>query len=100
MRHPSRFGRAGREGRRAGAGAQVSAPPYITRKIPVFEVLDEEGLQLIEDNAETILEEIGIEFRDMPEALEILKNGGAEIGERAFNTAFSIIFSTICGDRY
>ena len=42
-------------------------------------MLDEEGLQLIENNADTILEEVGIEFRDMPEALEILKQGGAEI---------------------
>ncbi len=74
-----RRGRSGREQRRAAGGAAVSAPPYITRKIPFFEVLDEEGLQLIEDNADTILEEIGIEFRDMPEALEILRQGGAEI---------------------
>ncbi|GIT63047.1 MAG: hypothetical protein Ct9H300mP21_05930 [Pseudomonadota bacterium] len=26
--------------------------PYITRKVPFFEVLDEEGLSLIENNAE------------------------------------------------
>ena len=71
-----RRGRGGREGRRAEASA-ASAPsaPYITRKIPYFEVLDEEGLQLIESNADTILEETGIEFRDMPEALDILKKG-------------------------
>ncbi len=70
----------GRRGRKAGrAGATTTSAPYITRKIPVFEVLDEEGLQLIENNADTILEEIGIEFRDMPEALDILKQGGAEI---------------------
>ena len=66
-----RRGRGGREGRRAEAAA--TAPPkapYITRKIPYFEVLDEEGLQLIENNADTILEETGIEFRDMPEDLK------------------------------
>jgi len=46
-------------------------------------VLDEEGLALIERNADRILEEIGIEFRDDPEALEILKQGGAEVdGQR------------------
>ena len=73
-----RRGRGGRESRRAAEPAVESAP-YITRKIPVFEVLDEAGLQLIENNADTILEEIGIEFRDMPEALDILKQGGAEI---------------------
>ncbi len=75
-----RRGRGGREGRRAEASA-ASAPsaPYIIRKIPYFEVLDEEGLQLIENNADTILQETGIEFRDMPEALDILKKGGAEV---------------------
>ena len=73
-----RRGRGGREARRAAAPVAASAP-YITRKIPCFEVLDEEGLQLIENNADTILEEIGIEFRDMPEALDILKQGGAEV---------------------
>ena len=74
-----RRGRGGREARRAGAGEASVSLPYITRKIPFFEVLDEEGMQLIENNADTILEEIGIEFRDMPEALDILQKGGAEI---------------------
>ncbi len=75
-----RRGRGGREGRRSeAAAAGPPKAPYITRKIPCFEVLDEEGLQIIENNADTILEETGIEFRDMPEALDILKQGGAEI---------------------
>ena len=74
-----RRGRGGREERRSAASATVASAPYITRKIPCFEVLDEEGLQIIENNADTILEEIGIEFRDMPEALDILRQGGAEI---------------------
>ena len=74
-----RRGRGGRDARRAGVATVTASAPYIKRKIPFFEVLDEEGLQLIENNADTILEEVGIEFRDMPEALEILKQGGAEI---------------------
>ena len=57
--------------------------PYITRKIPYYEVLGEEGLELLEHNADTILEEIGIDFRDDPEALEIWKSAGADVqGER------------------
>ena len=57
--------------------------PYITRKVPVYEVLDEEGLSLIENNAETILQEIGVEFRGDTEALQIWKTAGADIdGER------------------
>ena len=75
----SRRGRGGRDARRASVATESVSAPYIKRRIPVFEVLDEEGLQVIENNADTILEEVGIEFRDMPEALEILKQGGADI---------------------
>ena len=53
--------------------------PYITRKIGVYEVLDEEGLATIERNADTILAEIGIEYRDDPEALDVWKAAGAEV---------------------
>jgi len=70
-------GRAAKLAARANA-VSVSAP-YITRKIPVFEVLDEAGLSLIEQNAETILNEIGIEFRDDPEALQLWRDAGADV---------------------
>ena len=63
-----------RDAKRSVRAAQAShSIPYITRKIPCYEVLNEEGLALIERNADTILEEIGIEFRDDAEALEIWK---------------------------
>jgi len=70
--------------KRAARTARASASiPYITRKIPYYEVLDEEGLVTMERNADTILEEIGIDFRDDPEALEIWKAAGADVqGER------------------
>ncbi len=46
-------------------------------------MLAEEGLSLIESNADTILEEIGIDFREDPEALQIWKAAGADVeGER------------------
>lgn len=71
---------------RGGAGTETSqpaAPAYLTRRIPVYEVLGEEGLVQIETNAETILEEIGIDFKDDPEALEIWRQAGADVrGER------------------
>ena len=83
IRGRSRRGRRGRPGQGAGSTEAIPSKPYITRKIPYYEVLDEDGLQIIENNADIILEEIGIEFRDMPEALDILKKGGASIdGER------------------
>ncbi len=74
----------GRDARRA-ARARSSGPtiPYITRKVPVYELLDEEGLALIEHNADTILEEVGLDFRDDAGALALWKDAGASIdGER------------------
>ncbi|MDH3748532.1 MAG: trimethylamine methyltransferase family protein [Gammaproteobacteria bacterium] len=63
--------------------ATTSTAAWIDRKIPYVEVLDEEGLQLIEHNAETVLEEIGVEFRDFPHALKLLQDAGADVdGER------------------
>jgi trimethylamine--corrinoid protein Co-methyltransferase len=40
-------------------------------------------LHIIEENADTILEQVGIEFRDAPDALQLLKGAGCEVeGER------------------
>ncbi len=56
---------------------------YIQRKIPSYELLSEEGLSLIENNAELILQEIGIEFRRDPETLRLWRSAGADVvGER------------------
>jgi len=72
--------RRGRSARRAArSAAVVETAPYIMRKIPLTEILSEEGLQIIEANADTILEEIGIEFQGDAEALEIWKNAGADV---------------------
>ena len=74
-------GRAARQAARAISNA-VSVP-YITRKMSPFEVLSEEHLSLIEENADTVLEQVGIEFRDTPEALTLFRDAGADIdGER------------------
>ena len=74
-------GRAARQAARAISNA-VSVP-YITRALKPFEVLSEEHLSLIEENADTVLEQVGIEFRDTPEALQLFKDAGADIdGER------------------
>ena len=74
-------GRAARQAARAITNA-VSVP-YITRTLTPFEVLSEEHLSLIEENADTVLEQVGIEFRDTPEALSLFRAAGADIdGER------------------
>jgi trimethylamine---corrinoid protein Co-methyltransferase len=81
----------GPRGRRRGGGearrsarqhAVVEKVPFLERTMTPFEVLSEEGLELIEHNADIILEEVGIDFRD-PDALATLKAGGADVdGER------------------
>jgi trimethylamine--corrinoid protein Co-methyltransferase len=77
-----RGGAAARRAARSGGGPGQQLT-YIRRKVKVYEVLDEEGLALIEKNADTVLEEIGIIFRDDPEALELWKSAGADVkGER------------------
>jgi trimethylamine--corrinoid protein Co-methyltransferase len=74
-------GRAGRQALRLSH--QVERVPFLNRTLPPFEVLNEEGLTLIEQNADTILEEVGLEFRGDPEALRLLKDAGADVqGER------------------
>ena len=74
-------GRDARRQLRAGGGVQ--AAPYITRKIPPVDILSDEAAEIIEANAETILEEIGIDFLEDPEALEILRDAGCDVrGER------------------
>ena len=61
----------------------VAIAAYIDREIPYYELLNDEALELIEHNADTVLEDIGIEFKDFPEALDLFKTAGADIdGER------------------
>ena len=79
-------------GRRSGGRAARQAArlksdaihvPYITRTMTPFEVVSDESLELIEHNADTVLEQVGIEFRDTPEALRLFREAGADIdGER------------------
>ncbi len=73
----------GREARRAARlHAVAEKVPFITRTMAPFEVLSEEGLSLIEDNANAILERVGIDFRD-PDALARFRDAGADVdGER------------------
>ena len=74
----------GRAGRQAARKASVpDRVPFITRTMSPFQVLSEEGLALIEDNAETILEKVGVEFRETPDALQRFTAAGAQVdGER------------------
>ena len=57
----------------------VAAPAYITRSIPYYEFMSEEGLVALEEQADWLLQEVGIEFREDPEALRIWREAGADV---------------------
>ena len=74
-------GRAGRQAARASH--HIAREPFLTRTLAPFEVLNEEGLSIIEENADTILQEVGLEFRGDPDALSLFRDAGADVqGER------------------
>ena len=52
---------------------------FIERNIPNFEILNEEALQIIEWNAETVLEEIGVNFVENEAALQRWRDAGADV---------------------
>jgi trimethylamine--corrinoid protein Co-methyltransferase len=58
-------------------GAQAAT--FIERKIPYFSVLNAEALETIEYNADTVLEEIGVEFRGDVHALKLWRDAGADV---------------------
>ncbi|MEM1277801.1 MAG: trimethylamine methyltransferase family protein [Pseudomonadota bacterium] len=77
MEKPRRRSRSPREGR----SRSTAQPAYITRAIPYYEFLGEEGLSRIEAQADWLIQEIGLEFREDPVALEIWRQAGADIRE-------------------
>ena len=59
----------------------VAASPYVRRRLPFFDVLDEETIVKLEAQVEWIFEDVGIDFRDDPEALRIWREAGADIDD-------------------
>jgi trimethylamine--corrinoid protein Co-methyltransferase len=79
---PRRRRAGGREARQAARlHAVIEKVPFITRALTPVEVLSEEGVSLIERNADTILEQVGIEVHGAPDALELFKEAGADVVE-------------------
>ena len=74
-----RHKRAGGRSARQAARQQAPVAAFIDRKIPFYELMDEAGLELIEENADVVLAEIGIDFRDDSEALAIWQEAGADV---------------------
>lgn len=82
-RRRSRGGGGGAARRAERSAVSFETAKYIERNIPNFEILTEEALEIIEANAETILEEVGVNFVSNPAALELWREAGAMIdGER------------------
>ena len=67
-----------RRGRRKMKGVSdtptIPAPAFLKRTVPPYEIISEEGLQRIEDEADRLLAEIGIEFRGNPAPLRPLSS--------------------------
>ncbi|WP_340108600.1 trimethylamine methyltransferase family protein [Pikeienuella sp. HZG-20] len=76
-RRRARGGGAARRAERTAVRFETAR--FIERKIPTMEILSEEALQLIEHNAETVLEEIGVAFTDNPGALALWREAGADV---------------------
>ena len=63
--------------REAAQGAPAS--PYIRRRLPVFDPFDQEQLERLEAQVDWILQDVGIAFRDDPEALSLWVREGARV---------------------
>jgi trimethylamine---corrinoid protein Co-methyltransferase len=68
----------GREGRHRLRAHALPAPAYITRLIPPYAILGEEGLVLLETHADRLLEETGFEIRGDEVAIKLFVGAGAE----------------------
>ena len=75
---------SGRDAKRASRAARAAVSvPYITRRFPTTRSSTKRAWRCSKHNADTILEEVGIDFRDDAEALAIWKAAGADVqGER------------------
>ncbi|MTH99875.1 trimethylamine methyltransferase family protein [Roseibium sp. RKSG952] len=75
-------GRKARKAKRAH-GPVAHGRPYISRNLPPYDALSEDNLVRIEQAAEKLLAEKGIDFRNDPETLELWKKAGADVnGDR------------------
>jgi trimethylamine--corrinoid protein Co-methyltransferase len=73
----ARGGRLARQRQRSQRATSIIAG--IERRIPTYELLGEEGLATLEAAADEILQEVGIEFREDPEAIRLWREAGADV---------------------
>ncbi|MEM7068121.1 MAG: trimethylamine methyltransferase family protein [Pseudomonadota bacterium] len=83
----------GRRGRGSSGGAsarrqarsvpQLVALPNVTRNLEPTDILSLEAIEIIENNADILMEEVGVTYSDDEEALAMWKEAGADVkGDR------------------
>ncbi|MEM7169085.1 MAG: trimethylamine methyltransferase family protein [Pseudomonadota bacterium] len=78
-----RGGRASRVAARRNVATGRLASNIVRRRIPAYDLLDEEALVGLEEQADWILKEVGVEFRGDEVALNLFREAGATLqGER------------------
>lgn len=82
-------GRRGRGGggaasrRQARGGLKLTSLPYIHRQLEPTDILSQESIEIIENNADILMEEVGLIYSEDEEALQMWKDAGADVqGER------------------
>ncbi len=75
-----RRARGGADARRTLRGStEVKQAGYVRRKIKLYEPYSDDQLELIENNAEIVLQETGIDFYEDEEAVQMWKDAGADV---------------------
>lgn len=69
--------------RQSRSGPSLVSLPYITRGLEPTNILSDEAIEIIEANADTLMEEVGVAYTDDDEALAMWKDAGADVkGDR------------------
>ena len=75
-----RRARGGADARRAMRGStEIKQAGYIRRNMKLYEPYSDDQLEMIEHNAETVLQETGIDFYEDEEAVQMWKDAGADV---------------------
>ncbi|QIE46325.1 trimethylamine methyltransferase family protein [Pseudohalocynthiibacter aestuariivivens] len=55
------------------------ASPHVERRLPFFDPINDDGIERLEAQVDWIMQDLGLEFRDDPEALRIWTEAGAKV---------------------
>ena len=94
MAEPARRTRGRAARREARLNPPIVMLPALRRNIPLYEVLDADGEELIHEASMRILEEVGIDFRD-DEALQYWRAAGADVREQCVHIPRELLLSLV-----